>query len=256
MKLIVAADKNFAIGKDGGIPWRLRGDLKYFKEQTMGHAVIMGRKTLESLPGGKPLKDRVNIVLTRDASYAPEGVIVCHSIDEVLALPEANDAFVIGGESIYKAFLPHCSHAYVTKVDGEFDADTYMVNLDALDNWTMTDVGEVNEEDGILYRFTVYENKELLQEKLQNLRETIDAVECCCLTVCNDEFEADVLISLLKSCGILAFKKFGGFSAAAKIYCGGTNLGTYVFVSSAQYEEAKAIIEAPFDEDELEGAQA
>ena len=121
-----------------------------------------------------------------------------------------------------------------------------------LDNYKVSEYEEIAGQ-GIS---AMYENKELLQEKLQNLRETIDAVECCCLTVCNDEFEADVLISLLKSCGILAFKKFGGFSAAAKIYCGGTNLGTYVFVSSAQYEEAKAIIEAPFDEDELEGAQA
>lgn len=162
MKLIVAADKNFAIGKDGGIPWRLRGDLMYFKEKTLGHSVIMGRKTLESLPGGRPLKDRTNIVLTRDMTYAPEGVIVCRSIEEVLALPEAKDAFIIGGESIYKVFLPYCTHALVTKVEGEFEADTYMVNLDALDNWEMTSASDVQEENGIEYRFTVYENSAAL----------------------------------------------------------------------------------------------
>ncbi len=255
MKLIVAVDNNFAIGKDGGIPWRLRGDLQYFKQQTLGHSVVMGRKTLESLPGGRPLKDRTNIVLTRVAAYAPEGVTVCHSVEEVLALPEAEDAFVIGGESIYKAFLPYCTHALVTKVDGEFEADTYMENLDVLADWKMTESSVIFEENDLKYRFTVYENKPLIREKLRNLRETIEYIECVCLTTCNKEFEADILISLLKSCGIHAFKKFGGHSSVAKVYCGGTNLGTYIYVNAAQYEEAKAILDAPFDENELEGAQ-
>ena len=87
------------------------------------------------------------------------------------------------------------------------------------------------------------------------IREEIDSISCVCLKICNEEFEADVLISLLKSCGIIAFKRFGGHSSAAKLYCGGSNLGTYIFVSSAQYDEAKAIIEAPFDASELEGGQ-
>ncbi len=255
MKLIVAVDNNFGIGKDGGIPWRLRGDLKYFKEQTLGHAVIMGRKSLESLPGGKPLKDRINIVLTRDCGYAPEGVIVCHGIEEVLALPEAEDAFVIGGESIYKAFLPYCEKALVTKVDGSFDVDTYMVNLDDAADWEMTETSVMLEEEGVSYRFTVYENRAAEQNRLRALREEINSVSCVCLKICNDEFEADVLISLLESCGILAFKRFGGHSATAKLYCGGSNLGTYIFVSSTQYDEAKAIIEAPFDASEIEEAQ-
>ncbi len=248
MKLIVAADKNFAIGNDGGIPWRLRGDLLYFKEKTLGHAVVMGRKTLESLPGGKPLKDRVNIVLTRDADYAPEGATVCHSVEEVLALPEAQDAFVIGGESIYKAFLPYCSHALVTKVDGEFEADTYMVDLDVHPDWKLTDCGEMQEENGICYRFTVYENT---ANAVEVLHATIDQIDCTCLAILNDEFEADIKLSLLHSCGITAFKKFGGFSSVAKVYCGSTNLGVYLFVSTAQYAEAKEILEAPFDESEI-----
>ena len=248
MKLIVAADNNFAIGKDGGIPWRLKGDLKYFKEQTLGHAVIMGRMTLESLPGGKPLKDRVNIVLTRDNSYAPEGVIVAHSVEEVLAFPNIEDAFVIGGESVYKAFLPYCTHALVTKVQGDFEADTYMVNLDAHADWRLCDTSLTMEEDGVRYCFTVYENM-----KVQRSVEMFDYIECTRLMTCEDEFDADVKISLLNSCGIHAFKKYGGFSSAAKIYCGGTNLGTYIYVSVEQYDEAKAILEAPFNESEFEG---
>ncbi len=250
MKLIVAVDHNFAIGKDGGIPWRLRGDLMYFKEKTLGHSVIMGRKTLESLPGGKPLKDRTNIVLTRDMTYAPEGVVVCHSIEEVLALPEAADAFVVGGESVYKAFLPYCTHALVTKVDGTFDADTYMVNLDATDNWSLISTSDAQEENGIVYRFTVYENNTPM------ICEKIEDIECVCLMTLSDEFDADVKISLLESCGIRAFKRFGGHSAVAKLYCGGSNLGTYIFVSAAQYDEAKAILNAPFDEATLEVEQA
>lgn len=253
MKLIVAADKNFGIGKDGAIPWRLRADLMYFKEKTLGHAVIMGRKTLESLPGGKPLKDRVNIVLTRDEAYAPEGVVVCHSAEEVLALPEAKDAFVIGGESIYKAFLPYCAEALVTKVDGEFDVDTYMENLDLLENWRMSNVGESQEENGLGFCFTVYENMDVCPMPAQ---EIIEDISCVQLGWYADEFDADVKISLLQSCGIVAFKRFGGSSAVAKLACGGSNLGVFIYVSSTQYAEAKAILDAPFDESEMEEEEA
>lgn len=248
MRLIVAVDDAFGIGKNGQIPWRLKGDLTYFKEQTLGQAVIMGRKTLESLPNGKPLKDRVNIVLTHDTDFTPDGVIVKHSVEDVLSMEEAEDAFVIGGESVYKAFLPYCTSALVTKVRGNFGADTHMVNLDALENWTLTQSGEPIEENGLTYRFTVYENT----KPSKRLRETIENIDCVCLMCDNDEFDADVKIALLKSCGILAFKKYGGFSSVAKTYCGSSNLGVYIFVSTAQYAEAKAVLEAPFDTSELE----
>ncbi len=253
MKLIVAADKNFGIGKDGAIPWRLRADLMYFKEKTLGHAVIMGRKTLESLPGGKPLKDRINIVLTRDETYAPDNVVVCHSIDEVLALPEAADAFVIGGESVYKAFLPYCTEALITKVDGVFDADTYMENLDLLANWKLTETSVRMEENGLGYCFAVYENTDIRQPMRT---EIIDNIACVQLGWFADEFDADIKLSLLRSCGIVAFKRFSGSSAVAKLACGGSNLGVFIYVSSTQYAEAKAILEAPFDANELEGDEA
>ena len=111
MNLIAAADENWGIGKNGGLLAHISGDMKYFRETTKGKIVVMGRKTLESFPGGKPLKNRVNIVLTGNKDFVPEGVVICHSVEETLEkLKEypKEDVFIIGGGMIYKAFLPWC----------------------------------------------------------------------------------------------------------------------------------------------------
>lgn len=108
MNLIAAADENWGIGKNGGLLAHISGDMKYFRETTKGKIVVMGRKTLESFPGGKPLKNRVNIVLTGNKDFVPEGVVICHSVEETLEkLKEypKEDVFIIGGGMIYKAFL-------------------------------------------------------------------------------------------------------------------------------------------------------
>lgn len=163
MNLIVAVDENFAIGKNGDIPWHISADMKYFKEQTLGKSVIMGRKTLESFPNKKPLPKRKNIVLSRDKNLKIEGATVVNSIEEAIKAA-GDEAFVIGGGEIYKMFLPYVKYAYVTKVNLETDADTYMVNLDEESGWRLIKKGEMQEENGISFSFDIYENENVSGE--------------------------------------------------------------------------------------------
>ena len=144
MKLIVAADRNWAIGKNNKLMWSIPADMKFFRETTQGNVVIMGRKTLESFPQGQPLKNRVNIVITRNPSYKVKDAVVVHSVEE--AIEESRkydgDVFVIGGESIYRAMLPYCDTALVTRIDYAYEADTWFPNLDEDEEWELTDEGE------------------------------------------------------------------------------------------------------------------
>ena len=158
MNLIVAVEKNWGIGLDGTMPWHISADLKYFKENTLSKTVIMGRKTLLSFPNQKPLPKRENIVLSANKDYKPEGVTVINSIEEVKAYQDSDDTFIIGGGSIYKALLPYCKFAFVTKIDKKFVCDTYFENLDTSDNWKLIKKGEALIENGIEFSFTVYEN--------------------------------------------------------------------------------------------------
>lgn len=126
LSIIVAIGERNVIGKKNGLPWYLPADLKHFKELTSGHAIIMGRKTFESL--GKPLPNRTNIVLAREADFAPPGVIVAHSIDEALALPAVQndaEAFIIGGGEIFRQTIDRVATLYVTEVRHQFDGDIY-----------------------------------------------------------------------------------------------------------------------------------
>lgn len=140
MNLIAAVDKNWGIGNERELLTHIPADLKHFKEKTEGNTIVMGRKTLESLPRGKPLPNRENVVITKQKDYAPEGVTVIHSIDEVDVTDK--NTFVIGGGEIYKQMLKHCSTAYITKIDNEFEADTYFPNLDEMGDWVCTEVIE------------------------------------------------------------------------------------------------------------------
>lgn len=160
MNIIVNVSKNWAIGKDNGLLFHLSQDMKFFKEHTVGKTVVMGRKTLESLPKGNPLPNRKNIVLTRDKSFQKEGVTVYHSIEELLkniGIAESFDTYVIGGESIYRELAPYCSVAYVTKVTADADgADAFMVDLDDDPNWKVTDESDELEEKGYKFKFVTY----------------------------------------------------------------------------------------------------
>ena len=133
MNVIVAADKNWGIGKDNKLLVSIPSDMKFFRTQTTGKVVVMGRKTLESFPNGMPLKNRTNIVLTRNPDYEVKGGVVVHSVEELLEVLkpyEEEDIYVIGGDSIYRLLLPYCRTAHVTKIDFAFEADTYFPNLD------------------------------------------------------------------------------------------------------------------------------
>lgn len=163
LKAIVAVCDDWGIGRDGDMVVTNRADMRHFVNKTKGHPVIMGRKTLESFPGGRPLKDRRNIVLTRDASFTREGVEVVHSVDEALAAVSEEDvAWVIGGGAVYEQFLPHCVEAEVTHNHVVHPADTFFPNLDEDPAWEAVDhqgvcvVGEGQGDAGLRYEFVTY----------------------------------------------------------------------------------------------------
>ena len=152
MKMIAAVDRNWSIGKDGNLLVRIPEDQKFFKRMTLGKTVVMGRKTLDSLPGGRALKDRANIVLTRNPDFARENVTVVHSVGEALSLLSdipADDVMIIGGETVYRAFLPYCDGAWITMVGAAFEADSRIPDLDREPGWDMVSESEPAEHNGI-----------------------------------------------------------------------------------------------------------
>ena len=160
MNLIVAVDKNWAIGKDNKLLVSIPQDMKFFRETTMGKVVVMGRKTLESFPGGQPLKKRTNIVITRDKNYSVKDAIVVHSVEEALEELQkynSDDIYVIGGDSIYRQMLPYCDVAHVTKINHAYEADTYFPNLDEKEEWLVTGVSDEQTYFNLEYEFVRYE---------------------------------------------------------------------------------------------------
>ena len=160
MNLIVAVDKNWAIGLKGDLLVSIPQDMKFFRETTKGKVVAMGRKTLESFPNGLPLKNRVNVVLTSDKKYNGKGAILVHTVEEMVnELKKYNeeDIFVIGGETIYRQLLPYCKKAYITKIDHAYHADTYFPNLDEDPEWEMTGISDEQTYFDLEYVFTIYE---------------------------------------------------------------------------------------------------
>ena len=159
MELIVAVYDDWGIGKDGTQPVALSADRKFFRETTRGAMVIVGRKTLADFPGGRPLPNRVNVVLSRQ-NVDMEGVVLCHSPQEAVELAKtAQRAMVIGGGSIYKQMLPYCDTAYITKVHDTPESDTYFPNLDADPQWVLAETLLSGEEDGIGYEMCLYKRK-------------------------------------------------------------------------------------------------
>ena len=155
MNLIVAVDQNWAIGKDGDQLVYLKEDLKRFRTLTSGHTVILGRKTLATFPGGRPLKNRRNLILSRNPQFQAEGAEVFASVEELVQQADG-DAFVIGGASVYEQLLPHCDTAYITKIHAAFPADTYFPDLDKSEDWEVIEESESLEQDGIAYHYVTY----------------------------------------------------------------------------------------------------
>ena len=163
MNAIVAVDANWAIGCQGDLLFSLPTDMRRFRTLTMGGTVILGRKTLDSFPGGKPLPKRRNIVITRNPDLTVAGAEIASGPEEALALAQGDEnIWVIGGGSVYTALLSRCKRVYLTKVDQAAEnADTFFPNLDKLPNWKVEKRSEPVEENGLTYRFIDYVNTAL-----------------------------------------------------------------------------------------------
>ena len=155
MQAIVAVSQSWGIGKGGDLLFRLPSDLRRFKAMTTGHTVIMGRKTLDSLPGGKGLPHRRNLVLSRQSDFAPDRAEVIHSVEDILKTAE-DDTFVIGGQQVYEQLLPYCARVYVTKVLSDPEADAFFPDLDKLPEWKVASAGEMLTENSLSFQYVEY----------------------------------------------------------------------------------------------------
>lgn len=159
LEAIVAVYGDWGIGADGTQPVTVSADRKHFRDLTMGAAVIVGRKTLADFPGGRPLKGRTNIVLSRTAEPV-EGAVMARSAAEALEkAAEYPRALCIGGASVYKELFPHFTRVNVTKLDVTPHSDAFFPNLDVDPAWRIAEESEEQEENGVRYRFLVYERR-------------------------------------------------------------------------------------------------
>lgn len=161
MNLIVAVDRHFGIGKNNQLLTYLPLDLNYFKEKTLNKTLVLGRKTLESFKGGKPLPKRRHIVLSHNTSYEMPGIEVVHSLEELFERLETinkEEVFVAGGGIIYSLLLPYCDTLYITMIDQDYEADTFMPDVRSMPEvWRMTWESDEQVENDIHYRWTRYE---------------------------------------------------------------------------------------------------
>ncbi len=165
MKAILSADLNWGIGCGGKLLQRVPEDMKFFMQMTTGKVVVMGRDTFESLPGMQPLKDRVNIVLSKNGRFENERLIVCRSRDELFHELErypSDSVFVIGGESVYTQLLPYCSEVYVTRFEKSFEADRHFPNLDAMENWELVYESAYSSYKDMGFKYLKYVNAEYM----------------------------------------------------------------------------------------------
>ena len=162
MNMIVAVDSNWAIGNKGQLLVSIPADHKMFRNETINKVVVLGRKTLETFPGGQPLGKRTNIILSTRADYEVKDAIVVHSIDELLKelqQYESEMVYIIGGETVYRQMLPYVDTVHVTKIDHAYEADAYFPNLDADSDWEITAVSDEQVYFDITYEFVKYERK-------------------------------------------------------------------------------------------------
>lgn len=163
MKAIVAVDKKWGIGKKNDLLFSLPADMAYFREKTLNKVVVMGSNTLKSFPGGKPLKNRTNVVLFPGGEKRDDCIIV-DSLEELKAELKkypADDIFVVGGAMFYKTMLPYCSEVLVTKVDADGGAEVFYENLDQKENWQCVFEDKPIETNGYVIKFTVYKNNQI-----------------------------------------------------------------------------------------------
>ena len=172
MQAILHCDRKWGIGKRNDLMFSLPKDMKFFRTTTAGKVVVMGSNTLLSFPGGKPLKNRTNIVLWPEGDFERaerDGFILVETLPELfkeIAKYNSDDVFVIGGAMMYHTMLPYCSRVLLTKVDADGGAEVFFDNLDNMDNWKMTYESEPQEDNGYTIRFTTYENSNVLQPEI------------------------------------------------------------------------------------------
>ena len=159
MNVIVAADRGWGIGLGGDQLAYLSADLKRFRALTMGHPLILGRRTLATFPGGRPLPGRRNLVLSRDPTFQPDGVEVFRDLGSLLA-EAPSDAFVVGGGQVYQALLPWCHTAYVTRLEAELPADVWFPDLDTDPAWVQTEESPLQTEGGLPFRYVTYQRRD------------------------------------------------------------------------------------------------
>ncbi len=158
LEIVVAADGSWGIGLHGTQTLVIPEDRRHFREVTGRGTVIVGRKTLADFPGGRPLKNRRNIVLTRDPALVIDGAETAHSVEEALEMCAGDEkVFVIGGESVYRAFLPYSRRAHVTRIFAKAENDDFFPDLSALPDWRLADPGEERESGGLRYAFQIWE---------------------------------------------------------------------------------------------------
>ena len=160
MIAIVAVDKNWGIGKDGEQLIYSPEDLKRFKNFTTGNTIILGRKTMYTFPGSKPLKNRRNLILSRSTDFHPEGAEVFPDIPSLMEqVTDPDNTYVVGGAMVYNTMIDQCDRAYVTKIDAEYPADCWFPNLDADPAWEVESEGDWLEHEGVKFRYVNYKRK-------------------------------------------------------------------------------------------------
>ncbi|WJY28230.1 MULTISPECIES: dihydrofolate reductase [Sporosarcina] len=158
ISLLVAHDENRVIGADNAMPWHIPEELKYFKEKTMGKGIIMGRRTFESI--GRPLKGRLNLILTRNAGYHAEGAVAVQTLDEAIVRAEnyADEVMIIGGAEIFEMAMPIADRLYVTVIRHSYEGDTYFPEYST--GWKLISESDAHRtEDGIEYVYCIYERE-------------------------------------------------------------------------------------------------
>ncbi|MCI2106620.1 MAG: dihydrofolate reductase [Intestinimonas sp.] len=158
MNILVAADQDWGIGNSGKLLVYIPADLKRFQSLTMSHPMILGRKTLSTFPGGKPLPGRRNLILSRTAGFRADNAEIFHDLPSLLAeAPE--DSFVVGGGLVYHQLLPYCTRVYLTRLETVFPADVFFPDLDMEPAWTVTEVSPLMEHNGLGFRYITYDRK-------------------------------------------------------------------------------------------------
>lgn len=157
ISIIAAVAENNTIGNNNALIWHLKEDMKYFKEKTTGHHIIMGRKTFESISGGKPLPNRTSIIITHDKNYERDGIIVCHSLEEAIEKCQNEDeVFIIGGGQVYKEAINICDNLYITKIHKDFEGDIKFPEIDG-NKWKIINCDKhYSEKNCFNYSFLTY----------------------------------------------------------------------------------------------------